>query len=497
MTKIAFRGGWVVGWIDGRHQVLEGGTVVVEKDRIIFVGFPDDPACPSADRVIFTQGKLVSPGLINLHCIANLDLQVLSIDTGRSLGPGLPISMSDSHPDQTHIFSDGDFRTSAEFCVATLLKAGNTSYAGVTTGLNKMWEDPIQEPYALAEASENLGVRAWLAHFYEEAKDFAEVNGKMTTIWDKQKAQHGLDRAIEFNRFLDGRGDGRLTGFLFPYRTEKCSDDLLRETMRQSKLLGDTHVRSHFSQHLDEFEDAKKRTGKSMIEWLQDIGFLGSQVCLTHARYIAGHSLTGDPLGKDLEILADSLTSVCHCPVISARNARGGLQSLSKYVSAGVNVGIGCDSFPPDLIEEMRVGALVNKELDHRKDSGTVKEFFDAATIGGAKALGRNDIGRLAAGCLADISVFNLESLALGPIDDPMRTFVHYGHGSDCEKVMVNGRLVVDEGRVIGVDEEELLSRVNDSWARYRTGTVRRNHPGKSVDEIYPPVIPIVRRTTH
>ena len=52
MTKIAFRGGWVVGWIDGRHQVLEGGTVVVEKDRIIFVGFPDDPACPPADRVI-------------------------------------------------------------------------------------------------------------------------------------------------------------------------------------------------------------------------------------------------------------------------------------------------------------------------------------------------------------------------------------------------------------------------------------------------------------
>ena len=103
MTKIAFRGGWVVGWSDGRHQVLEGGTVVVEKDRIIFVGFPDDPACPSADRVIFTQGKLVSPGLINLHCIANLDLQVLSIDTGRSLGPGLPISMSDSHPDKTHI----------------------------------------------------------------------------------------------------------------------------------------------------------------------------------------------------------------------------------------------------------------------------------------------------------------------------------------------------------------------------------------------------------
>ena len=77
-----------------------------------------------------------------------------------------------------------------------------------------------------------------------------------------------------------------------------------------------------------------------------------------------------------------------------------------------------------------------------------------------------------------------------------MRTFFHYGHGSDCEKVMVNGRLVVDEGRVIGLDEEELLSRVTNAWARYRTGTVRRNHPGKSVDEIYPPVIPIVRGIT-
>ena len=102
MAKVAIKGGWVVGWGEDGHQVLEDGIVVTDGDKIAFVGFPDDPDCPAAVRVIDAAGNLVSPGLINLHAIANLDLQVLHID-GRddsglskgsiiSYGPQLPLS---------------------------------------------------------------------------------------------------------------------------------------------------------------------------------------------------------------------------------------------------------------------------------------------------------------------------------------------------------------------------------------------------------------------
>ena len=94
----------------------------------------------------------------------------------------------------------------------------------------------------------------------------------------------------------------------------------MKETVRQAKLLGDVHIRAHFAQRIAEFRLFKsKNPNRSLVEWLQDIGFLGPQICLTHAVYIAGHSATGDSPGNDLQILAESGTSACCCPVVSAR----------------------------------------------------------------------------------------------------------------------------------------------------------------------------------
>ncbi len=493
MVRTAIQGGWVIGWGPSGHQAMEGGVVVIEDDRIAFVGFPDDPDCPTADRTLDAKGKIVSPGLVNLHCIANLDLQVLGIDQARGAGYNRPPSLLDLDPDQAHVFSDADFRTSAEFCVAALLKAGNTSFGAVTTGSTKLWEDPSQEPYALAEAAERMGARAWLSHIYMEGCDYTDSDGTRHTRWDPAKAQAGMDRAIDFIKHLRGRANGRLSGFLFPYRSEKCSDDLLKETMRQSKLLGDVHVRSHFSQHVDEFEDSRARTGVSMAEWLDGIGFLGPQVTLVHALYVAGHSRTGDPPGRDLELLAGSGTSVCHCPVVYAR---GGvtLESFSRYVAAGVNMGLGCDTFPPDLLEEMRVGSMVNKVVERDRLAGLMRDFYNAATVGGARALGRDDLGRLAPGCVADISIFNLPPLTAGPIDDPLRSLIHFCNRHNCDTVLVDGNVVVEGGRVVGVDEEELGARTQDAWLRYKQGIVDRDHANRSSEEMFPPLLPVLRR---
>ena len=490
--RTAIRGGWVVAWGKDGHHMLEGGTVVVEGNRIVFVGFPDDPACPSAERVIDARGKLVSPGLINLHGIANLDLQVLSID-GTSAGGGYnrPISVLD--PGTSHILSDEDFRTSAEFSVATMLKAGNTTFCGVTTGATKLWEDAASEPYALAEAAEQMGARAWLAHTYQETCDYAEPDGTPRVVWDRDKAQVGLDHATNFIKYLRGRAEGRLTGFLFPKRTQRCSNDLLQETMRQSGSLGGVHVRSHFSHSLQEYRDFKSKNNGTMVEWLRDIGFLGPQVCLTHVLFIAGHSATGDQPGEDLEILAGTGTSVCHCPVVFARGGVA-MESFSRYVAAGINMGLGTDTFPPDLVEEMRLGALINKVVDRSRSVGTVRDFYTAATIGGAKALGRDDLGRLAPGCTADISIFNLGGLTAGPIDDPMRTFVHFRRGRDCDTVLVDGKVVVEDGRVVGIDEENLAHRSQQVWERYKASIVAWDYAKRPADVMYPPLLPLVRR---
>ncbi len=492
MAKVAIKGGWVVAWGEDGHQVLEDGIVVTDEDKIAFVGFPEDPACPTADRVIDAAGMLVSPGLINLHAIANLDLQVLRIDGEEDSGfPKAQSFLMD--PNAPFPLTDEEFRTSADFSVATLLKSGCTTFANVTTSASKRWEDSV-EPYALAEASERMGARAWLGHFYMEGASYTDANGETKTVWDSQKGQMAMDHGIELVKYLRKRNHPLITGFLFPVRTEHCSEDMLKETVRQAELLGGVHIRAHFAQRTGEFREFKSRNpNRSMVEWLQDIGFLGPQICLTHALYIAGHSETGDPPGDDLEILANSGTNLCHCPVVSARGGKA-LESFSRYLAAGINMGIGTDTYPPDLLEEMRLGALINKVVDRSRSTGTVRDFYNAGTIGGAKTLGREDLGRLAADCIADISIFDLTGLANAPIDDPMRTLVHVATGSNCHTVLVGGEVVVEGGRVVGLDEEDLENRARQAWLKYKSGVVSWDQGGLSSEEVFPPLLPMVRR---
>ena len=492
MAKVAIKGGWVVAWGEDGHQVLENGIVVTDEDKIAFVGFPDDPACPTADRVIDATGMLVSPGLINLHAIANLDLQVLRIDGEEDSGfPKAQSFLMD--PNAPFPLTDEEFRTSAAFSVATLLKSGCTTFANVTTSASKRWEDSV-EPYALAEASERMGARAWLGHFYMEGASYTDANGETKTVWDSQKGQMAMDHGIELVKYFRKRNHPLITGFLFPVRTEHCSEDMLKETVRQAELLGGVHIRAHFAQRTGEFREFKSRNpNRSMVEWLQDIGFLGPQICLTHALYIAGHSETGDPPGDDLEILANSGTNLCHCPVVSARGGKA-LESFSRYLAVGINMGIGTDTYPPDLLEEMRLGALINKVVDRSRSTGTVRDFYNAGTIGGAKTLGRKDLGRLAAGCTADISIFDLTGLANAPIDDPMRTLIHVATGSNCHTVLVGGEVVVESGRVVGLDEEDLENRARQAWLKYKSGVVSWDQGGLSSDEVFPPLLPMVRR---
>ena len=166
------------------------------------------------------------------------------------------------------------------------------------------------------------------------------------------------------------------------------------------------------------------------------------------------------------------------------------MESFGRYVRAGVNMGIGTDTFPPDMLEEMRIGAIVNKVVEGSRSAGTVLDFYNAATIGGAKALGRDDLGRLAPGSTADISIFDLSRLNTAPLDDPMRMLVHAANGRDCNTVLVGGEVVVDEGRVVGVDEEELTHKARQAWLKYKSGVAAWDSAKGSSDALFPPLLP-------
>ena len=165
-----------------------------------------------------------------------------------------------------------------------------------------------------------------------------------------------------------------------------------------------------------------------------------------------------------------------NCP---ASFARGAVSAIWQRTAArGVRTGIGLDGYAMDMIGELRTAALVSKLASGRSEDATARDLVAAATLHGAGALGRDDIGRIAPGCRADIVVVDLGGAHLAPVSDPLKTMVWHAGTSDIEAVIVDGRLVVEGGRHLLIDEDAIVAggaaAVRKVWAEgLRRGYIR------------------------
>src|SRR6185369_17239454 len=245
--------------------------------------------------------------------------------------------------------------------------------------------------------------------------------------------------------------DGRIRGMLYPLQVDTCSPELFRATRKAADELG-VGISTHVGQNLVEFHEMLRRHGKTPVEVLDDAGLLGPDTILGHCLMTTSHRLAALPAGRDLEILALRQASVAHCPLVFARRGNA-LESFAKYRRAGVNVGLGTDTYPRDLISEMRWASNLCKIVERDFTVATAADVFSAVTLGGARALRRDDLGRLAPGAKADIVLIDMRSFRMGPYRDPIKALVQCGTSDDVDQVIVDGRSVVEDGHVVGLDE--------------------------------------------
>jgi cytosine/adenosine deaminase-related metal-dependent hydrolase len=278
---------------------------------------------------------------------------------------------------------------------------------------------------------------------------------------------------------------------LFPYQLDTCSSDLLKATKEAAQTRG-CHIHMHAAQSLFEFHEIKRRHGKTPIKYLRDLDFLDEQVILTHVIYSTLNPATGSHGNdnSDLEILSRFKTTVAHCPVIYGRKGEV-LYSLGRYLEAGINVALGTDAFPMDMVREMRGAAIMGKIAERNSLAVTARDAYNAATIGGARALGREDLGRLTPGAKADIVIIDLSDLHVGLVDDPIKTLVYMATQSDVESVIVDGKTLVKEGRVIGIDEKALAREANRVNQWQKTAFVEQDPLGADVERHFPPLFKI------
>jgi cytosine/adenosine deaminase-related metal-dependent hydrolase len=484
------QGGWVVGVRDGGHVLIPRGVVVYDGDTIVHVGTGYDG---QVEQRLDARGKLVSPGLVNCHVHANVDTQIMYLEAGRRdmFGSiGLSSAPGRGRRNAGPCLDEPELRDSAAFAVAQLLRSGTTTFVEAGSA---------EDPALFAEVAGGLGARVYVAAGYQSGYwcHEPERNGGLGYEWDEAGGSAGLEGARDFVKRFDGSHGGRVRGMLMPRQIDTCRPELLRRTRAVADELG-VRVQTHAAQYLYEFHEMLRRHARTPIEVLAEVGFLGPRTSIAHCIFTTAHPWThlpeqhpGRQASGDLRLLAETGTSVVHCPLVFARRGIA-LHSFDRYREAGINVAIGTDTFPRDIIHEMRVAALVGKVVEGNFLAGDARDIFNAATFGGARLLGRDDLGRLTPGARADIIVVDLQDLHVGPTNDPIRTLIHAASGANVERVIVDGRTVVEGKRVVGLDETALLERVQRINEKLWTGFPLRDWRGRASEELFPPTFPTV-----
>jgi cytosine/adenosine deaminase-related metal-dependent hydrolase len=204
--------------------------------------------------------------------------------------------------------------------------------------------------------------------------------------------------------------------------------------------------------------------------------------------FMGGHSRVDYPAGE-IELIADSGATIGHCPHKCAKMAFA-MESFDRYLAAGVKIGLGTDTYPLDIVSEMRYASLISRLVDRNASGARPADVFNAATVGGADALGRTDLGRLAPGAKADLVILNLRTTRYGPARDPINALVEYGSGADVETAIVDGEIVIENSRSTRIDDAALFGEAEAAAKRAWDNWSARDWNGRTVEQIIPPAFP-------
>jgi cytosine/adenosine deaminase-related metal-dependent hydrolase len=224
------------------------------------------------------------------------------------------------------------------------------------------------------------------------------------------------------------------------------------------------------------------------IELLDHVGMLRAELNIGHANLIGDNPRMNYSGSRDLDLMGRAKVSISHCPVNIVRRARV-LDSWERYQKAGVNITIGSDTYPRDMMMNMREASYHGKVMSHNLKAATAAEVFTAATINGAKSLGRSDLGRLAEGARADVICIDLTgggSLRYGPVHDPIRSIVECGIGDDVDTAIVNGVVRMRGGKIPGLDLDELRKRAQQAAERIWQRLPNWDPLGRTAEEMCP-----------
>ena len=475
-TTVIKNADWVIAWNEaaGHHFYRRGIDIVFVDDTITFVGRNYSGA---ADRVIDGRDRLVLPGLIDIHSHPEHE----PLYRGVREEHGVRNMHMTGLYERSQAFSapDDEARAaSAEFAYCELLLSGVTSLVDISPAWDG-WVDLFAKS----------GMRGFLAPGYASARWYLENDFELKFAWDEARGREGFATALALIDRAARHPCGRLSGVVSPMQIENCTEDLLRDS-RDAARERSMPFTVHIAQSVNEVQEMIRRHGKTPVQWAHEIGILGPDAILGHALFLDTHSWIRWWTKTDLALIAASGSSVAHCPTPFARYGQI-MENFGDYLRAGVNMGLGTDTTPHNLVEEMRKAAVLARIAARDIETVTTSDLLHAATVGGAKALMRDDLGRIAPDKKADVVLVDLTVPQMRPARDPLRSFVYHAADRAVRDVFVDGRQIVADGKVLTLDQGDAAERLAGAQRRMMEGVPRRDYRGRTAEEITPLSLPL------
>jgi 5-methylthioadenosine/S-adenosylhomocysteine deaminase len=476
-TTVIKNAAWVVVWDAARrrHAYRRNIDLAFAGDRLIHVG-PDYAG--TADTIIDGTERAVIPGLVNIHSHPEHEPLYRGIREEHGL-PSMHMTGLYERSQALSAPDDAARAASAEAAYCELLRCGVTTLVDVSPP----WQGWI-------ELFARSGLRGFVAPGYASARWYMENDRELHYAWDEARGRDGFAAALRLIDAALAHPCGRLSGVVSPMQIDTCTPELLRDSRAAARERG-LPFTVHAAQSVVEVREMIRRHGQTPIQWAQALGLLGPGTILAHALYLDTHSWVRWHTRRDLALLGDSGTAVAHCPTPFARYGHV-LEDFGAYRRAGVVMGLGTDCAPHNLVEEMRKAAVLARIAARDITAVTTADLFEAATVGGASALGRDDIGRVAPGMKADLALLDLGHPQMRPARDPLRSFVYHAADRAVCDVFIDGRRVVADRRVLTLDEDGATARLRAAQLRMEALASARDYRGRDADAIAPLSLPVL-----
>ncbi|MEW6214063.1 MAG: amidohydrolase [Nitrospirota bacterium] len=422
--------------MDERLTVIKDGAIAIKGTKIVEVGTYEEIFKKyTSETIVNGEGKAVLPGLINTHTHA-------AMVYFRGIADDLPLrEWLENHiwPAENRWLGPEFISDAVELACIEMLKGGVTTYNDMY-----FYED------AAAEATKSMGMRAVLG------VGILDFPTKSASTIDEYFAN-----AESFIK--DWKGDNLITPCIAPHALYTCGP----ETLKRARHVADTYdipIHIHLSETKWEAEEIRNRYSMTPVEYLDSLGFLDKRVLAAHCVWLTDH---------EIEILAQKGVGVSHC-IESNLKLSSGIAPVVSMLKAGVKVTFGTDGAASNndlnILSEMSTAAKLHKAVSEDPTALDAKTALLMATRWGAEVLGLGRVtGSLEQGKAADLIMANLKKPHLTPIYNIYSHIVYSMRPSDVETVMVDGKVVVNDGKLSTADEPEILYKAK-KWCEKISG---------------------------